>query len=508
MTAQVTDKQAYQFWYDFLRSFNAGLEVDPFESQADKLRRIRRLEADPEKWFKYYFKKFYTAEPAPFQCEATRRVVAHPEWYEARAWARELAKSARTMMEVCYLIMTRRKRNAILTSNSQDNAERLLAPYRAFFECNERLINDYGEQKMPGNWESGEFRLRIGAAFRAVGAGQSPRGSRNEEMRPDVLLIDDFDTDADCLNPDIVNKKWDWFERALYATRSISTPLLVIFCGNIIAENCCMLRAIEMADHADVINIRDEFGHSVWPSKNSEEYIDRALSKISLKAQQGEYFNNPIQEGKTFKEIRWDRCPALRKFPFLVAYADPATSNKDKKGSCTKAVILMGFCEGRYYVLNCFVDNATTDTFIQWFYDLKAYVGGQAPVYWYIENNSLQTPFYEQVFMPKFAERGRRDGNALCVTPDDRKKGDKFSRIEGTLEPLVRTGGLVFNEDERGNPHMKRLEEQFKAVNPKLSAPCDGVDATEGGVFIIREKITSRNSRITSIPRPRNTKRY
>ncbi len=66
MTAQVTDKQAYQFWYDFLRSFNAGLEVDPFESQADKLRRIRRLEADPEKWFKYYFKKFYTAEPAPF----------------------------------------------------------------------------------------------------------------------------------------------------------------------------------------------------------------------------------------------------------------------------------------------------------------------------------------------------------------------------------------------------------------------------------------------------------
>ena len=297
MTAQVTDKQAYQFWYDFLRSFNAGLEVDPFESQADKLRRIRRLEADPEKWFKYYFKKFYTAEPAPFQCEATRRVVAHPEWYEARAWARELAKSARTMMEVCYLIMTRRKRNAILTSNSQDNAERLLAPYRAFFECNERLINDYGEQKMPGNWESGEFRLRIGAAFRAVGAGQSPRGSRNEEMRPDVLLIDDFDTDADCLNPDIVNKKWDWLERALYATRSISTPLLVIFCGNIIAENCCMLRAIEMADHADVINIRDEFGRSVWPSKNSEEDIDRALSKISLKAQQGEYFNNPIQEG-------------------------------------------------------------------------------------------------------------------------------------------------------------------------------------------------------------------
>ena len=31
-----------------------------------------------------------------------------------------------------------------------------------------------------------------------------PRGSRNEAIRPDVLLVDDFDTDEDTKNPDTI----------------------------------------------------------------------------------------------------------------------------------------------------------------------------------------------------------------------------------------------------------------------------------------------------------------
>ena len=70
-------------------------------------------------------------------------------------------------------------------------------------------------------------------------------------------------------------------------------------------------------------------------------------------------------------------------------------------------------------------------------------------------------------------------------------KPDKFSRIEGNLEPLNRLGNLVLNEAERGNPHMKRLEEQFLLVNPRLSAPADGPDCIEGGVWIINQKIAA-----------------
>ena len=506
MTSQ--DKKVLQGWDDFVRTFGSRSEVDPFESRADKRRRIKSLEKDPEAWFKYYFEKYYTAPPAPFHVRSTRRILANPEWYEVRAWSRELAKSVRTMMEVCYLVLTKRKHTVLLISNSQNNAERLLAPYREFFERNELIINDYGRQDGGGLWTSSEFRIRAGATFRALGAGQSPRGSRNEQLRPDVIIVDDIDTDEDCRNPEIISKRWSWFEQALYPTRSISNPLLVIFCGNIIAEDCCIRRAIGMADHTDIVNIRDGKGRSTWPEKNSEEDIDRTLSKISIRTQQGEYFNNPYSEGTVFKEVRWGKIPPLSAFRFLVAYADPATSNKDKKGSCTKAVVLLGLHKGVYYVLRCRVDNASNDTFVQWFYDLRDWVAGRSPVYYYIENNTLQDPFYSQVFIPLFAAKGKASGDYIGITPDTRRKPDTFARIEGGLEPLVRTGLLVFNEAERGDPHMQRLEQQFRAVTPKLSAPVDGVDATEGGIFIIRQKMTAGINQITYIPQPVNHKRF
>lgn len=165
--------------------------------------------------------------------------------------------------------------------------------------------------------DGGRVRHQRRRGVRAIGAGQSPRGSRNEAIRPDVLLVDDFDTDEDTKNPDTIQKRWDWWENALYPTRSISEPTLVIFCGNIIAKDCCVVRAGDMADHWDIVNIRDRNGKSTWPEKNTEEFIDRTLSKISTKAAQGEYFNNPISVGEVFETIAYGKVPPLSKFKFL-----------------------------------------------------------------------------------------------------------------------------------------------------------------------------------------------
>ena len=232
------DKRALIDWDEFVQNMNRAAPVDYSEPPEEKAKRIAKLEKDHEAWFKYYFSKYYSSEPAPFHKRSTRRVMEQPEWIETRLWSRELSKSGRTMMEVLKLILTGKKKNVILTSNSYDNAERLLKPFKINLEKNERIINDYGVQENFGEWSDGEFKTRKGVAFRAVGSGQSPRGAKNEEARPDVLIIDDFDTDEDCRNPDTVDNKYAWLEKAFYATRSISTPLLIIACGNMIAENC------------------------------------------------------------------------------------------------------------------------------------------------------------------------------------------------------------------------------------------------------------------------------
>ena len=545
-----TEKQWVARWQLLIKEIRESTAIIEDELQVDRTERVRRLEADPEAWFRYYFPSFAYAPPAPFHMASTQRVLARPEHCEVRLWSRELAKSTRTMMEVLYLTLvghpvgkgtTRllpaptgaettatetpnrlpsandylrsendhlpstndyvlKKRYVLLVSNSLDNATRLLMPYKANLEFNQRIIQDYGIQENAGAWQMGEFTTTQGVAFRAIGAGQSPRGTRNEEVRPDIILFDDVDTDADCLNKEIVSKRWRWIEEAAIGTRSISRPTTIIFCGNRIAPDCSIQRATHIADHVQEVNIRDENGLSSWPQKNTEELINRVLQQKSYAAQQKEYFNNPLTEGSVFKQMAYKPARPLEEYTLLICYTDP--SYKDTGDY--KATVLVGKWQHEYHVIRCFLDLATTAEMIQWHYSIMDFIGSKNSCYYFMEEVFIQDVIRKEVY-----EAGRKAGRTISVMGDRRKKPDKYARIESLLEPLHRNGDLYFNEDERHNPHMRRLEEQFIAFAPGSRAHDDGPDAVEGAIFIIREKIKLKdNTGFVSFAKPENNKRY
>jgi hypothetical protein len=477
-------------WDEYRHNLMADTGVDANTSAADVLKHRMELERDPEKWIIFFFPKSAKYPFAPFHKRFFARVTAHPEWYEVLSWSRELSKTTCTYFILMFLALTGKKKNILLLSNSWDMAADYLEPYRANLDSNQRIITYYGDQHNVGAWEKGNFTTRSGVRFLAKGALQTPRGTKNDDVRPDAVIIDDFDTDEDVRNPDTINKKWDWFENAAYPTRSISEDLLIIWCGNIIAKDCCITRAGAKADHWDIVNIRNKNGDSVWPQKNTEQRIDRALSKISSRAAQQEYFNNPLTEGEIFKEITWGKCPPLSKMPLLVCYSDPAPSNKDrqKKGVSFKSTFLVGYSEGRFYIYTGFLDQTPNREFVAWNYAIRDYVAGKTQVYYFIENNTLQDPFFEQVYIPLFIDMAKTHGH-IPISPDTRKKPDKAARIEGNLEPLNNRGMLIFNEAEHKNPHLVRLEEQFKLFSPQLKAPADGPDCVEGAVWILNEKL-------------------
>ena len=489
--AKKSDKSYFLEWQEYRDNTRKSTPIDRKETAAEKAKRIARLEKNEEDWFAYYFPNFYTSKPALFHLKSTKRVLKHLEWYEVRSWSRELSKSGRTMMEVLYLVLTGKKKNILMVSATYDNACRLLLPYKSILESNNRIINDYGIQESLTKWEAGEFVTKKGASFRAIGAGQSPRGTRKDEVRPDTILIDDIDTDEECRNPDRIKAKIKWIEEALMPTRSISSHLLVIVCGNIIAKFCCVTELAKKADHHDIINIRDKEGKSTWPNKNSEEQIDRVLSKISYNSAQKEYFNNPVAEGDVFKSIVFEKCPPLKSCEQVLIYTDPATSNKDKGNASTKAIIVIGYKNFKYYVYKVWLDTMRNSKFVDCMFEAHDYLtaNGVDVKRVFIENNSLQDPFYEQVIYPLIMAVAKEKGYALPITPDTRKKPEKFYRIEGTLEPIHRAGNLVFNIDEKKNPNMERLEGQFLGVSEKAKM-MDGPDCVEGGVWIIKNRIT------------------
>lgn len=501
---------ALENWDDLIVETMQMSPINANETEDERRERVRKLEGNPEEWFKYYFPNYCTAEPAPFHKKATKRLLGNKRWYEVRAWSRELAKSARSMMEIIYLALTGEIKNILLISNSLDNAERLLAPFKIVLERSPRIRQDYGEQPKAGSWTDTDFTTNGGVSFRGVGAGQSPRGTRNEAARPDFILVDDIDTDEECRNPERIKTKWAWIEKALVPTLSVSGDYRILFNGNIIAKDCTITRAIEKASHVDIINIRDENGRSSWAAKNSEKDIDQFLSMLSTAAIQQEYYNNPISEGTVFTELQWGECPPLRKLPFVVVYGDPSPSNKrGSKGASFKSLFTVGYANSKYYVYGGYLQQTTNADFINWYYDLRDQLGRETVVYYCIENNSLQDPFWEQVLQPLNVEIGEGRGGVVPIIADTRAKIDKYARIEATLEPLNRQGRLILNTDEKSNPHMQRLEEQFLMIAPSLPAPADGPDCIEGAVWQVNQRMASYNADAVVIGvRRKNKKRY
>lgn len=490
MSRKLTDKQELLRWERFKKNIAASTPAEDLTHAEIEKKRVY-LEARPIEWILYFFPKAAKYPFTPFHKKAINLICKIPELYIVLSWSRELAKSTIAMFVILFLILTGKKRNVLLFSATTKAAERLLRPYRAHIEANARLRMFYGDQVTPGTWTSTEFTLKNGASFLAVGAGEAPRGSKNDDIRPDVIYGDDFDTDEDCRNPEVLNKKWEWFEHAVYPTRSTSEPTLILFCGNIIAKDCCITRAGAMADMWDVVNIRDKNGKSTWPDKNTEEAIDRTLSKISKRAQQAEYYNNPVGEGKIFKEIVYGKIPPLSKFKFLILYGDPAPGESKKKSASFKSVCLLGKLKGKLYVIKPYLARGLNVTFIQWYIEALKYVDGKVPVFCYMENNKLQDPFFRQVFKPLVAKARKEQEIDLYIRPDEERKTDKATRIEADLEPLNSNGDLIFNEDEKGNPHMEEMETQFILFDMGLPYPADGPDCIQGGKRIIDNKQAS-----------------
>lgn len=518
--AVLNDKYAQIDWGEFREGIKKGKNVDKTETPAEKKKRMEYLEADAQRWKEYYFPEYFDYPTPEFHRTASNKII-HAfltllHFYVVLNWIRGLSKTTLTMMNVLYLVLTGRLKFIVYISSTWDAAAAFLEKYRAQLDTNPLLINDYGKQETDGDWSMGDFTTKKGVKFLATSFRTSKtRGQANNSFRPDCVICDDFDTDEECMNPDIINKKWDWFERAVMFSVDVARPYLIIWLGNIIAEDCCVVRAAAKADYREVINIRDEYGKSVWPQKNSEEHIDYLLSKVSWESGQQEYFNNPVRQGQTFKEIQWGKCPPLKELPFVVAYSDPATSNKDKPtarskvANSMKGTALIGYKNNKFYLYTCVLDNMSNAHFIDGMYFMRSYVNNQTALYNFLENNSLQDPFWEQVLKPLIFKYAKEKGiQPLGVTTDGDKKGEKWSRIESELEPLFRQAQFIFNEEEKGNPHMQRMASQFLTANAN-SRELGGPDMVQGAVQKTNEKTFVKAAEgVTVIKRKGNAKRW
>lgn len=88
---------------------------------------------------------------------------------------------------------------------------------------NNQLLRALHDNQIGGDkWTDGQFCLKNGVVFTAVGAGQSIRGLNYRNIRPDYLIVDDLYDEEDINNPDSTIRKNEWFWGSLYPARAKS----------------------------------------------------------------------------------------------------------------------------------------------------------------------------------------------------------------------------------------------------------------------------------------------
>lgn len=490
----------FRAFADFVRRSTA---LDDFEDEREKQARIARLLADPPAFCRYYFPHYCQSPFAAFHRRFFKAVIKNERGYVVRAWARAHAKSVSTFMAALYLKFTGQARAVLWVSRTFDNACELLAPIQTELESNQRLRADFGDQIRHGNWEDGKFITADGCSFRAIGMGQSPRGTRNAETRPDLIVCDDVDSDEVVRNPKRLDDHWDWISSALMGCFDIAGRGRFILVNNRIAKDCLLMRAADnpKADF-EQIDIYDKAGRPSWAERFSAEACQDMIDKMGLRAAQKEYFNNPLTAGSVFKAeyVRYGKMKPLRDYKALVFYTDP--SFKASAKSDFKASVLLGLSGDEWHVYKVFCDQTSVKVMWEWHYEIyELCQAAGATVHMAMEANFMQGLHFDTL------DRLARDRYPIPVSPDRRKKPDKFQRIE-SMSPAFERGKVVFNEAERNNPHLQRGIEQLLLIQKGSRSPDDFPDALESAMFLARQRSQTGSQPVTVGRRRTNQKRY
>lgn len=189
----------------------------------------------------------------------------------------------------------------------------------------------------------------------------------------------------------------------------------------------------------------------------------------------------------------------LKNYKFLVLYTDPSY----KKGGDFKATGLIGKWKDEYHVIWLRCRQTTVAKMIDWQFEALEFVNGNTAVYVLIEY-----PWIDDTLKREIKKGNKRHNMTLQIKADERKKPEKFFRIESKLEPLNSNGKLIFNEAIKDTEDMKEAEFQFLGLSPKSRINDDAPDMVEGGVDAVDKKNKSSAAPPSVYANPTNTKRY
>ena len=355
---------------------------------------------------------------------------------------RGAAKS--TLAEEAIVIMAclRKFRNGLILGETFDRSVERLKSIKHEFEENPFIEELFGSL-VGDTWTESRIVLSNGVCIQAVGRGQSLRGVKHLDARPDMAFGDDIENEESVLTPEARAKTMRWLMSVVfpaldptYKVRINGTPL----------DPESMI--VQISRDPGWVHRRypwwfkDASGEpqATWPARFPLEKIEEVAASYQRLGLSTNYKQEYMCEAedpqvKAFTADMFKVEPTVRTWHATYAMYDPARTVKTT--SATTGVVIFSWIANRLMIWDAYGPKWKPDEIIS---DMFKVDDLYAPVTIGVERDGLE----EFILQPLRQEQVRR-AYAIPIRPMKAPKG-KLDFIR-SMQPFFKAGEVIFAKD-------------------------------------------------------------
>ena len=242
------------------------------------------------------------------------------------------------------------KKFVLIVSQTQQQARFHLSNIKEELEQNTLLTHDFNIRiDHEDEWRYDSLVLSgFGARVHSVSIGESMRGLREKQYRPDLIICDDIEDLNSVKTQDSRDYTFDWFNKTLVPMGKPSTKIMVV--GNLLHEDSFIMRMQEKFknDSKDKVfkayPLIDEGGKTLWPGKYpTANSIEREKSMLSYDAWMQEYLLKIVRRDDQVVQPEWigyyDEYPSFQGNDFQYAVISIDLAIKEKESADFTAMV-------------------------------------------------------------------------------------------------------------------------------------------------------------------------
>ena len=355
-----------------------------------------------------------------------------------------------------YRICFQQRKFIVIVSDSEDKAKSFIMRIRSELEYNRKLNRDFTQNGAfkSTDWAKTDFITSTGIRIMGKGAGQSIRGELHLDTRPDMIILDDIETDENAGKEEILN----YVLTNVIPSVNRMGDYEICYVGTIIKDMSVLHRMMINPEWAsakwEALDENDEMLAPMLLPKT--EYLAtkrmyQELGKMSLFY--AENHNNPMvsDADQTFQREHfqyWDELDGglpkgLKYHIFYDPAMPPSGRTKIKRVDYSVIMVLGTDYQKNWYIVRIFSNRDAPSKNRQLLYNLtEKYGTSENPVMVQMETIAAQRGMYLEI-----KEEMRKLDKKFPLREIPSHSGSKEARIE-QLQPLYESGRIYHKKKE------------------------------------------------------------